>query len=183
MNPAAARARLAAIHDEVTARVDELAAALPGSLVCREGCADCCVDDLTVFSVEADLIRHHHAVLLAAGTPHAPGACAFLSDAGSCRIYAQRPYVCRTQGLPLRWQDEDETGAPVEMRDICPLNEEPLGMPLLDLAASRCWVLGEFEGRLAGLQAEAEGRFDLRRVSLRGLFGPAAGSEADQPRP
>ena len=31
------------------------------------------------------------------------GACAFLDGEGGCRVYPDRPYVCRTQGLPLRW--------------------------------------------------------------------------------
>ena len=75
-------------------------------LHCRRGCSACCVDDLTVFAVEAAPIRRNHAELLTHGVAHAEGACAFLDDEGACRIYAERPYVCRTQGLPLRWVEE-----------------------------------------------------------------------------
>ena len=171
MNAAEARDRVTEIHRQVAVRAHDLTAALPGGLTCHHGCAECCVDDLTVFAIEADLIRYHYRELLSAGSAHPPGACAFLDAAGGCRIYAHRPYVCRTQGLPLCWVGEDDRGAEVEMRDICPLNEEPLGVPLLALDPSQCWQLGEFEGVLASLQAQAQGSFELRREPLRGLFG------------
>jgi hypothetical protein len=83
---------------------------------CRNGCASCCVDDLTVFAVEAEAIQRGFGELLREGTPHVEGACAFLDEAGGCRVYAQRPYVCRTQGLPLRWLEETTTGEIIERR-------------------------------------------------------------------
>ena len=170
MNAEQARLRLTELHRTVDARGTDLIASLPGKLACRSGCADCCLDDLTVLPVEADLIRHHHADLLATAAPHPAGACAFLDADGACRVYEQRPYICRTQGLPLRWLGEDEAGAAAEMRDICPLNEEPLGVALADLKADQCWELGSFEGALASLQAEYQGGFELTREPLRGLF-------------
>jgi Fe-S-cluster containining protein len=125
------------------------------------------VDGLTVFEVEAENIRRHHADLLAEGDPHPEGACAFLDEAGACRIYEHRPYVCRTQGLPLRWIEERSDGNPVELRDICPLNAN--GPPVEALPAEERWSIGPFEERLAKLQATAEGG-GLRRVGLRWLF-------------
>ncbi len=139
-------------------------------LRCRPGCANCCVDDITVFAVEAENIARHHAELLEQGIPHAAGACAFLDDAGQCRIYERRPYVCRTQGLPLRWLDEDESGNIVEMRDICPLNEE--GTPVEELAPGDCWTIGPFEERLAELQHH-HGGAAMTRVRLRTLLRKA----------
>ncbi len=170
MNKEQARLRLTELHRTVDARSVDLIAKLPVKLACRSGCADCCIDDLTVFQVEADLIRYHHAELLATAGPHPVGACAFLDAEGACRVYEQRPYVCRTQGLPLRWLGEDEAGAVVELRDICPLNEEPLGIAPAALEVDQCWELGEFEGSLASLQAETQGGFELTREPLRGLF-------------
>lgn len=133
-------------------------------LQCRRGCAACCVDEITVFAVEAARIRARAAAVLREA-PHAPGACAFLDDTGACRIYAHRPYVCRTQGLPLRWLEPE---AALEHRDVCPLNE-PGGPPIESLAADDCWELGPVEGRLAALQA-ARTPGALPRVRLRGLF-------------
>ena len=158
------------LHQEIDERVAEVEGRLPRALNCKLSCHDCCVDDLTVFGIEADIIREHYPKLLASAAPHAPGACAFLDNEGACRIYEHRPYVCRTQGLPLSWQSTDDVGAEVELRDICPINEEPLGQVLTQLAPEQCWQLGEFEGRLASLQAETQGGFELAREALREMF-------------
>ena len=163
----AAQTALRALHDEVDARAGALARRHVGRLRCGRGCSACCQDGLTVFEVEAERIRRAHVDLLVSGEPHAPGACAFLDSDGACRIYADRPYVCRTQGLPLRWLEEAADGAVVEHRDICPLNEA--GEPLETLPAAACWTLGEVEARLAALQS-AQDRGALRRVALRSLF-------------
>ena len=124
-------------------------------------------DDLTVLPIEAELIRFRHATLLSEGAPHAAGACAFLGDEGECRIYPDRPYICRTQGLPLRWLSEDRAGEIHERRAICPLNEE--GPALESLPEESCWLIGPVELELANLQAETRDP-DEGRVSLRGLF-------------
>ncbi len=162
-----AQRALRALHAEVDARSAALSARHAGRLRCGRGCAACCVDEIRVFEVEAERIRGAHRALLEEGEPHAPGACAFLDAAGACRIYADRPYVCRTQGLPLRWIDESDARAPVELRDICPLNAE--GEPIEELPADACFELGPHEGRLAALQAGVDGGA-LRRVALRSLF-------------
>ena len=154
---------------QLHAEVDEQSAALHAlharRLQCRKGCSGCCVDDLTVFAVEAENIRRSHGDLLARGIPHREGACAFLDGTGACRIYAHRPYVCRTQGLPLRWIEECNGGL-VELRDICPLNEA--GDPVEILPMDACWTIGPFEERLRRLQLAAGGR--LTRVGLRDLL-------------
>ena len=160
---------LNAMYREVDTRANALAQVHGARLVCRRGCCLCCVDGLTVFEVEADNIRRKHPELLATGTPHAVGACAFLDDQGACRIYADRPYVCRTQGLPLRWLDEDDSGEFIELRDICPLNDEGDVEPIEELPEDECWSIGPFEERLAKLQLE-HGDGQLTRVPLRSLF-------------
>ncbi|MCA9618024.1 MAG: YkgJ family cysteine cluster protein [Myxococcales bacterium] len=151
------------LHAEVDAASRRLTVLHAERLACARGCHDCCRDDLTVFEVEAALIRRHHGALLREGRPHPEGGCAFLDDAGACRIYPHRPYVCRTQGLPLRWIDDE---AEAEYRDICPLNEA--GPPIEELEPEACWTLGPAEASLAGLQA-ADGHAG-ERVALRSLF-------------
>jgi Fe-S-cluster containining protein len=162
--------RLHRAVDEVAAPV-ELANA--SRFQCRPGCSDCCVDALTVFTIEAAVIQRHHAELLRTARPHPAGGCAFLDEAGSCRIYAHRPYVCRTQGLPLRWLEEDEDEEIVESRDICPKNVAG-GPPLEELADGDCWTIGPFEQRLADRQADLDGG-RCERVALRGLFAGEPG--------
>jgi hypothetical protein len=155
------------LHAEVDARCGALADRHRERLQCRRGCSGCCIDDVTVFEVEAERIRAHCAEVLRE-PPHPPGACAFLDAEGACRIHAHRPYVCRTQGLPLRWIDFSGEDGAVERRDICPLNEA--GEPIEELPAEACWELGPVESRLAALQAAAQSERALRRVRLRDLF-------------
>lgn len=161
---------LRALHDDVDRAALGVAAQHLDRLQCRRGCADCCQDGITVFPVEAARIRAEHEELLATGTSHPEGACAFLDDAGACRIYASRPYVCRTQGLPLRWLDVDEAGNGVEYRDICPLNEAEGTPPIEAFRPDACWTIGPFEQRLAALQIALDGRAEVERVPLRSLF-------------
>jgi hypothetical protein len=163
--------RLDDLYAAVDRQIAELLRIYPYPLTCHAGCRSCCVDNITVFEIEARRIRQRHEQLLHYGKPFPEGACAFLNEADNCRIYEHRPYVCRTQGLPLRWIDEDENGAPVEMRDICPLNEPEAD--LTSLHADLCWTIGNPESQLAQMQ-ESFGNGKLRRVALRALFHQTA---------
>ncbi len=164
----------AEVDSVVIAITNRLENNLTSKLECRKGCHACCEDGLKVFPVEAALIMAHAPDLLASGKPNTGAGCAFLDNAGACRIYPWRPYVCRTQGLPLRWLEEDQTGETVELRDICPLNEETLQSarkPLEDLSPDLCWTIGDIESRLAGLQASVSGfSVELPRIPLRDFF-------------
>ena len=157
---------MVALHDEVDASVRPLVALHADRLQCRRGCAACCVDDLTVYELEAERIRAHCSEVLES-EPHPAGACAFLGADGACRIYAHRPYVCRTQGLPLRWFTEDAGGTVVELRDICPLNETETALEALP--ETSCWLIGPTEDRLGELQSDLDGG-ERRRIPLRDLF-------------
>lgn len=149
--------------DERSAKLEKIHAE---RLNCKKGCSACCVDGITVFEIEAENIKQNHGDLIESAKPHHIGMCAFLDENGACRIYENRPYVCRTQGLPFRWFDkiEDEL---VELRDICPLNEE--GVPVERLEEEKCWTIGEFESKLAELQKEF-GKGGKKRSKLRKLF-------------
>lgn len=160
-------AQLHALVDNLTAPLSE---GLGDRLQCKLGCSSCCSDGLTVFEVEGD--RLAQALQGRTITTGPVGGCVFLDPQAACQVYESRPYVCRTQGLPLRWGAESADG-PVEHRDICPLNEgEP---PLEELPAEACWTLGPVEQRLAIAQRQAQkarGDTDeepLRRVGLREL--------------
>jgi hypothetical protein len=181
--PVEALRRVRQLHASVDASVARLEALHRGRSQCREGCHDCCVDDLAVSRAEAARILEDHGAMLAVGAPAPAGGCAMLDERGACRVYASRPYVCRTQGLPLRWVD-DEAG--VEQRDVCPKNDPPpsAAAPALeDLPAEHCWTIGRVEEALVAIAAiggapvspaAGEGHAaSAERVPLRALFDVA----------
>jgi len=107
------------LRDKVDHFAERITAAYPNQVNCRRGCRGCCETDLTVFPVEAEPIE-------AALTTLPPETlarvrqrrlrqehCVFLVE-DECVVYAQRPLICRTQGILL----QVDRGA----RTACPLN-------------------------------------------------------------
>lgn len=105
------------MHAKVDAFFARVEARHGEDMQCRTGCSDCCRVRLTITSVEAEAIADEVArwpaerrQALAAADPGAgegagAGAgdrCAALDAAGRCRIYAARPIVCRSHGVPIR---------------------------------------------------------------------------------
>jgi hypothetical protein len=95
---------LAAKVDAFFARVAERHAS---DLRCAAGCDSCCRQRLTVTTVEADAVAELVRALPAEararlGRDAHPDRCAALDDDGRCQIYAARPLVCRSHGVPIR---------------------------------------------------------------------------------
>lgn len=128
LRPAADLDAALAPYRALLAQVDQLcariAAAFPDQLACRAGCAACCTLQ-SVLPVEAAAL----ALAIEQLPPEAAAAlrrrlasavdaegCPLLTD-DRCPLYAARPVICRTHGLPLLV--EDEHGRRV---DRCPLN-------------------------------------------------------------
>jgi uncharacterized protein len=153
------------LHAQVDERSRRIVKTLGRDMRCGPGCIDCCRDDLTVFEIEALRIRQDYPHVLRQ-SPAPKGRCAFLSVDDRCRIYDARPYVCRTQGLPLRWLDESDDGW-VEYRDICPQNDADPPVETLD--KDHCFEIGPAEETLRELQMELS-KGDMTRVELRKLF-------------
>ena len=150
-------------------------------IACGARCTGCCHRDLTVFPVEAAVIRTWLAdhPLAPEAAPTLPGAatlqlldlgdapspCALLGADGLCRIYPVRPLICRTHGLPLAIEDDDGLYA-----DVCPLSFEG-GAGLADLEEADFLVVDTLNAILAavnGAHVAATGA-SARRVSLREL--------------
>jgi Fe-S-cluster containining protein len=122
-----------------------------------------------IFGIEAENIRKNFTDFLATAHAHPEGKCAFLDAEGACRIYAARPYVCRTQGLPLMIHLEED-GRELELIDICELNEPTLSLD--ELADEDFFFTNPWEEKLAILQMQADkGKMD--RMKLRDLFEPS----------
>lgn len=135
-------------------------------LKCKKGCFGCCIDDLSVFEIEAENIKKNYPAFFEKEKPHAKGMCAMLDENGACRIYESRPFVCRTQGFPLRMLEEED-GELIELRDICELNEE--GEVLTDMSEKKFFFTTPFENKLAEIQFKADVG-NMKRVLLRDLF-------------
>lgn len=102
----------------------------PEQIHCGEGCNDCCQGGLEVVHVEAAAITEHIKGMAeparqeladhlrgdeAASTPS--DRCVALAGDGRCLIYAARPLVCRSHGVPIRMGhrlvDEGRTRLPI----------------------------------------------------------------------
>jgi uncharacterized protein len=158
---------------KVDAKVAEVQDRRAADLACRAGCADCCAAGLEVLPVEAYAIEAH----LAAQEPALPepreGRCAFLDEDGLCAVYAARPLLCRSHGLPIRMPgnggrgqlpvlDEDTWACGLNFVDRGPEPEDVLcGTTLMALLST---VDARFRDR-AGLPAGTD------RVSLSSIAG------------
>lgn len=91
------------------------ASACSDQLSCAPGCVDCCQQDLEVLAAEAVAIlqgldQAPAEVLEALAARDPGGACVMLLD-GRCAVYEHRPIICRTHGLPIRYEDPDDPEA------------------------------------------------------------------------
>jgi len=100
------------------------------TMCCTKGCTSCCISDLTVCSIEA----HYMKMEISNKTFNENlNDCIFLIN-NECSIYEHRPIVCRTQGLPLLYDNEDEENNEKEL-SICEKNfcENILPETILDM--------------------------------------------------
>ncbi len=102
------------------------------ALACRSGCANCCVTGIVVSPAEAAIVRAHLAAAGAAERERVArlvgrsesGSCPALDEEMACSIYAARPLVCRTFGLPHRIASHEPPPA-AEGRRRLPLLSAP----------------------------------------------------------
>lgn len=170
-------------HRALTAKVDafgdDVLSRRASDMACRAGCCACCQDQLTVSDVEADLVREGTAAMteeararlrvrVGAASPTSP--CLFLEAEGRCAVYASRPMVCRTQGLPLRYPEGVIPRAAIFDRTLGgePITWCPLNFTLHAPAPSDVLDAGRVDRMLALSNRDAGGD-PLRRTSLLAL--------------
>ena len=158
----------------------------PEELACRAGCDDCCTRQLTATSGEAAAIVRGRAALEAParaalarrGGSGDTGACAALGGDGLCGIYAFRPLVCRSHGLPIRFPAEQGRRS-LPLIDACPKNFG--GVDLASLSPEVILDQGTLSTVLAAIDAahaDATGTERGRRFDLAELL---AGTDATAP--
>ncbi len=117
----------AAIHERHTARMQ-----------CRAGCSACCRARLSITKIEEAFLRRGLAGLtesrrgeLAARTKETGReTCPALDNDGRCGIYAFRPLICRSYGVPLRHRGAVPMVQPPVV-DVCDLNFTETSLKLL----------------------------------------------------
>jgi len=93
---------------------------------CAQGCASCCILE-SVTPLEASVIERflqENPIPMSAPLQERPETCIFLRD-NACIIYAVRPIICRTHGLPLLYPERGEI-------EVCPLNFAMFDLTSLD---------------------------------------------------
>ena len=127
--PVTIRARLDALFAKLDAFFAAAHAREGEAITCRAGCADCCRRCFTVTGLEAEVIREGLTALPSARREELAQrartgdseVCAALDPDGRCAIYAHRPVICRTHGLPIRFTTE-HNGRSLPVVDACPKN-------------------------------------------------------------
>ncbi len=171
-------AELLAEYDAVVAKVEGAIARAQSSasdqLSCRPGCDSCCTAGLSVLPVEAAAVRR--ALPVARDfRARGEGWCAFLDLDGRCGVYAARPLLCRTHGLPLKMSGASADRGSLRVVDddvsVCSLNftqRTPTAAETLDAeAVLKLLVVVDRRFRLASGAAD-----DASRVLLSTLVGP-----------
>ena len=173
-------------YRELTAKVEafftRVQSRYGGAMQCKAGCTACCHVRLSVTALEASVIREGLAQLpeaererLAHRARHgAPGVCPALEADGRCALYAWRPLVCRSHGVPIRQREPDGT-APVS---ACEKNfEGGAGLPevspdcVLD-QGTLSTMLGALDAALADARGTKRGeRFPLDALLVEALQG------------
>lgn len=118
---------------KVDLKFDEIHQRHTQKMNCRQGCHSCCLPGLSVSTLEASYIanflRTHKDVDASCADiekrdPFNGSRCSFLDATGGCSIYEVRPIVCRSHGVPIRFENEHKN----MMVDVCPLNFEDMDL-------------------------------------------------------
>jgi len=102
---------LKAAYYDLIADIDDLMAKLIKKrfrqiLNCRPGCAECCIP-FSILPLEAALVKERINQFKPVEGIEDKN-CALLAD-NCCTIYDIRPIICRTQGLPIAYINEDSS--------------------------------------------------------------------------
>jgi Fe-S-cluster containining protein len=186
MSAALGQGRVARAHlDALFAKVEGFftaAQAREGEAITgHAGCSDCC-RRFTVTGLEAEVIREGLDALPAARRDElakraddaTTDVCPALDADGRCAIYAHRPVICRTHGLPIRFT-EQRAGRSLPMLDACPKNF--VGRDLEGVSAASVMdqtTLSTILGALDAADADERGRPRGERVAIAALLRSAA---------
>jgi Fe-S-cluster containining protein len=170
-------------YQELTAKVDtfftRVQSRYGSAMQCKAGCTACCHVRLSVTALEASVIREglaglpeeERARLALRAKQGTRGACPALEADGRCALYAWRPLVCRSHGVPIRHR---EPGAEASV-SACEKNfEAGAGLPEVspDCVLDQT-TLSTVLGALDAAYADARGARRGERIPLDMLLAGA----------
>jgi Fe-S-cluster containining protein len=181
--PSGARAHLDALFAKIEGFFSAAQAREGAAITCHAGCSDCC-RRFTVTGLEAEVIREGLAALPDARREELAtrarndetDVCPALDADGRCAIYAHRPVICRTHGLPIRFT-EQRAGRSLPMLDACPKNF--VGHDLTAVSPASVMdqtTLSTILGALDAARADETGRPRGERVAIAELLATTAKS-------
>jgi len=153
----------------------------PDLIRCGPGCETCCHRDLSLHPFEAELLAEAAGGLAPPVQQRVRGRaeralrdaeapCPLLED-GRCVLYAARPVICRTHGLPMLVPGEESVS-------LCPLNFQGAleigGRCVLDLTPVN-QILATVQILLAGRARARTERVQVSRALLQ-RFGTGGGA-------
>lgn len=140
--------KLREFHQKIDNFFNDKSTKFSNQIQCKVKCDQCCHVDLSIFEIEKQNILEWcdqldsislNELIVKLKTQQEKGKdlfgnlvepCVFLFD-GQCSIYAARPTLCRTQGLPMIRKDEYEASL-----DCCPLNFVDVEIEIEDCLAT-----------------------------------------------
>ena len=159
-----ARQALLALRARVDAHFDQARLRSPGAFACAEGCHACCAPNLSVFELEAAPIRDALARLDPAtrnlvrrqGSDPGRDRCPLLVE-GRCSVYARRPLICRSHGLPVADEDGSVSWCPLNFTDDSVPGPSVLRLPVLNAPLGVAAQMFDGAGARVELAALARG--------------------------
>lgn len=134
------------LRTKLDERCDELNQQHSKHLQCKAGCDSCC-ENISVFPLEFEAIKLELGDSLKSHSLNRPfnrfrKSCVFLVDS-KCSIYNSRPFICRTQGLPLLYQSNDGSGYELS---VCHLNFKGVDVNIFN--SENALFMPEFNSKL-----------------------------------
>lgn len=176
-----ARARLDELYAKLDGFFTRAHARYPEGITCHTGCADCCQRRFSVTGLEASALAEALAALPAERRRELGrraragdlGVCPALDGDGRCALYAARPAICRSHGLPIRFSAPPaQPGArSLPVIDACPRNF--VGQELASVEPSAVLdqtTLSTVLGALDAAHAAELGRARGERVEIADLL-------------
>jgi len=130
--------RLARLAETVDREFEEIQRRQDAQMQCRSGCSACCRAGLSITRVEEAFLRRGLASMHESIREELAGRtrdekremCPALDPEGRCQVYAHRPLICRSYGVPLRRRREVVLVNPAVI-DVCDLNFAGTRLPTL----------------------------------------------------